>query len=1123
MGNRGAGASDRTRAVVNRLGGCVFGGAWRLPARAAVTAIASPRTPLTRLVVGGAVGASMLLGAPSALAAGSGSPVNTALPVISGTARDGSTIYTAKGKWSGTATINYAYQWQLCDSAGENCANIVGAVKASYKLIHEDVGRRLRSVVKATNGEGSASATAAPSAVIATLKPSKGKAPTISGVAKDGQLLKSSSGTWKGTPPFNYAYQWKVCAGTSCTPITGADEPTYRPTTSQIGMQMRVAVTASNSAGSGANTSTGTKKVVAGPPVNTTPPAVSGVPVDGQTLSADPGTWAGTGPFAYAYEWLSCSVLTSECAPIPGATSSTYTAGPLDVANELEVVVTATGSHGIASATSPKTSAVGALVPSNTGLPSITGILHDGQLLSAVVGEWSGTPPISYEYVWQLCNAAGEACKDIAGGVEPALQLVSGDVGSTVRVLVTATNAGGSSQVASQATSLIGALLPSNISLPSIAGVLTDGQLLSAATGEWSGSGPISYAYQWQLCDASGEACKDISGAVEPTLELLSGDVGSTVRVLVKATNSGGSTEVASKATSVIGALLPSNVSLPSIAGVLTDGQLLSAATGEWSGTAPISYAYKWQLCNASGEACKDISGAVEPTLELLSGDVGSTVRVLVKATNSGGSTEVASKATSLIGALLPSNTSLPSVGGSLLDGQTLTASNGSWEGTTPISYGYQWLQCNSAGEGCKEISGATAGTLGLVSSLVGDTVKVVVKATNSGGSTEATSTASGVIAALLPKNTELPSISGVLEDAKTLSASTGAWSGTTPISYSYQWEQCNGKGGECKELTGATGATLGLVSTLVGDTVKVVVKATNSGGSTEATSAASGVILALLPKDLSLPSISSSTKELEQGATAKGTTGSWEGTSPTFSYQWKTCNSKGEECTNLAAKEETLAVGESLVTSTLRLAVKATNSRGSTEALSAPTSAVLAALPVNEVQPVIKGVLELGKELTALPEKWAGTKATEYTYQWQLCGVLGLVSECKDIAGATKETFLLELLDVGLTMRVGVTAHNERGASEVAYSKVTGLIAKGLGLSPIKGAAGTNVTVKGMGVNAATIVNFGETEVFAEPKSSTEVVASAPSGGSGTVPVTVSTPEGTTHETPNTQFTFVE
>ena len=203
----------------------------------------------------------------------------------------------------------------------------------------------------------------------------------------------------------------------------------------------------------------------------------------------------------------------------------------------------------------------------------------------------------------------------------------------------------------------------------------------------------------------------------------------------------------------------------------------------------------------------------------------------------------------------------------------------------------------------------------------------------------------------------------------------------------------------------------------------------------------------------------------------------------------------------------------------TVRLVVTATNSGGSTQATSAATSPVLAALPLNTVQPTVSGILKLGEKLLAHPETWSGTPPITYTYQWQLCGALGLVGECKDIAGATKENLLLELLDVGLTMRVGVTAHNERGASSTAYSKVTGLI-QGLGLSPTKGAAGTNVVLQGAGVGAAETVNFGSQQVEPEVRSSTEVVAEAPPG-SGTVPVTVSTADGTTHETPSDQFTY--
>jgi uncharacterized protein YukE len=880
------------------------------------------RAPLLALA---AICAALLGGAASAEAV-TGPPVNTGLPIIKGTFRDEATVSTSGGKWVGTIPITKSYQWKRCDSEGNECADLSGATVYKYKPVHEDVGRRLRVTVTATNVEGSATVTSDPSPIVQPSPPRRALRPALSGLNQDGKVMTTSNGTWKGTPPLTYTYQWLKCIKLECTPIPGATELSFRLTTDLVGKQVRAVVTAHNSAGSASNTTFSSKPIVVGPPVNVSPPTISGVPIDGQTLSATTGTWAGTGPFTYTYQWRSCTLLTDECSDIPGATEPTYKAGPLDVVHLIEVVVTATGPHGIASAASPQTNAISALLPSNTELPSIVGSLLDGQLLHAVTGGWSGTEPLVYSYQWQVCNSAGEACKDISGAVEGALQLVSNDVGSTVRVIVTATNEAGSTSAASPATNIIAALLPSNTGLPSITGILTDGQLLSATTGSWSGSGPISFAYQWQQCNTAGEACKDINEATGSTLGLVSGLVGNTVRVVVTASNSGGST------------------------------QATSAASG-------------------------------------------------------------------LIAALLPSNTSLPSISGLLKDGQTLTAANGSWNGTAPISYAYQWQQCNTAGEACKDIEGATAGTLGLVSSLVGNTVRVIVTASNSGGSTQATSAATGIIAALLPSNTSLPSIGGLLEDGKTLTAAKGSWSGTTPMSFGYQWQQCNGSGGECKNITGETKETLALVSSLVKSTVRLVVTATNSGGSTQATSAA--------------------------------------------------------------------------------------------------TSPVLAALPINTVQPTITGILKLGEKLLAHHETWSGTAPITYTYQWQLCGALGLVGECKDIAGATGENLLLELLDVGLTMRVGVTAHNERGASETAYSKVTGLI-QGLGLSPTKGTAGTNVVVKGTGVSSATSINFGSQEVEPEVRSSTEVVAEAPAG-SGTVPVTVSTTEGTTHETPSTQFTYTE
>ena len=88
-----------------------------------------------------------------------------------------------------------------------------------------------------------------------------------------------------------------------------------------------------------------------------------------------------------------------------------------------------------------------------------------------------------------------------------------------------------------------------------------------------------------------------------------------------------------------------------------------------------------------------------------------------------------------------PTNTALPVITGTAQQGQTLSASTGSWNGTQPIGYGYQWKRCNSAGANCVPLTGATTNSYTATSTDVGATLTVTVTATNSAGSATATAT----------------------------------------------------------------------------------------------------------------------------------------------------------------------------------------------------------------------------------------------------------------------------------------------------------------------------------------------------------------------------------------------
>ena len=90
---------------------------------------------------------------------------NLTPPAISGPAQSGQMLTAGPGTWSG-ATSTFTYRWQRCDGTGANCADLPGAVDATYALQDADVGSTLRVVVTATNAFGEASAESAPTAIV---------------------------------------------------------------------------------------------------------------------------------------------------------------------------------------------------------------------------------------------------------------------------------------------------------------------------------------------------------------------------------------------------------------------------------------------------------------------------------------------------------------------------------------------------------------------------------------------------------------------------------------------------------------------------------------------------------------------------------------------------------------------------------------------------------------------------------------------------------------------------------------------------------------------------------------------------------------------------------------------
>lgn len=317
----------------------------------------------------------------------------------------------------------------------------------------------------------------------------------------------------------------------------------------------------------------------------------------------------------------------------------------------LLLVITAgalgTGAAALAAATSP---------PTNTTLPAISGTARQGQTLTATNGTWSGLTPMGYRYQWQRCNASGSSCGSISKATNQNYVASSGDVGRTLRVEVTASNADGKSQALSAATATIATLgsVPANTKQPNPSGSAQEGQTVTVDSGTWSGLAPITFTYQWQSCTAVNPVCTNIAGATKAGYLIETGHIGSTLRAIVTAKNSVGNTSAGSNLTAlVVGkATAPVVVSLPRISGTLAVGQRVVASTGTWSGVSTSGFAFQWSRCNASGTGCAAITGATGQSYGIGRADLGLALRVTVKATNVVGSTSATSASSSVRAAL---------------------------------------------------------------------------------------------------------------------------------------------------------------------------------------------------------------------------------------------------------------------------------------------------------------------------------------------------------------------------------------------------------------------------------------------------------------------------------------
>ena len=200
----------------------------------------------------------------------------------------------------------------------------------------------------------------------------------------------------------------------------------------------------------------------------------------------------------------------------------------------------------------------------------------------------------------------------------------------------------------------------------------------------------------------------------------------------------------------------PSNVTEPRITGTTRVGQVLRTTRGEWDGTAPIQYQYRWFRCDGtrSSRMRRTAPGSRTPA----------TPRTRFgRPTRASGSARRSSRATTTARTRRrrtrrtsspqprPVNTTEPSITGTARVGNTLEANRGQWAGDTPITYSFVWLRCNDKGDNCSEIQGANDTSYEVRDADTGRTIRVRVTARNDRGSTSAISNPTGVVGSNQP------------------------------------------------------------------------------------------------------------------------------------------------------------------------------------------------------------------------------------------------------------------------------------------------------------------------------------------------------------------------------------
>lgn len=540
----------------------------------------------------------------------------------------------------------------------------------------------------------------------------------------------------------------------------------------------------------------------------------------GETLTCEPGVWSGAPPPTFKYQWLHDGV------PIPSATLSTYSVEPGDQLRVMSCRVTATNSTG---ASEPVVSSNGVKVagtpPENISPPKVHGTPAVKQTLRCEKGVWSGLPTPSYGYRWvRDRQLPGEE----AVGSAESYEVSEADRGHSLACEVTASNGEGAPVTQASESVVVpaesGGKPPSNEEAPRVYGERELGASLYCTPGTWSGSPTPVVIIQWLRDELP------IASATKNSYVVTAADQAHSLSCRATATNSEGVVSATSTALKIKG-VKPEATEPPQVSGTAAVGQELACLRGAWKGAPAPTFAYHWLRDGAT------IPSATGPSYRVTSADRGTSISCKVTASNSEGETDALSSNRLEVPGDKPRDVTPPKVSGTAAVGETLACAPGTWSGSPPPTFTYQWLL------GGVEIPSATLNRYTVSSSDRGLSLSCVVTATNTAGTGVASSELVHV-PGTKPEVLEAPQVSGPPAVGQQLKCLRGVWNGQPPPAFTYQWLR------DGTSIASGTSSSYTIELSDQGHRLSCKVSATNSEGKAEAES-----------KDLAIPRVSAESR----------------------------------------------------------------------------------------------------------------------------------------------------------------------------------------------------------------------------------------------------------------------